>query len=119
MTGKLDSVSAIAAETVHFQPVPAHPKTRPVGGGAQYVLNVAAQQVRGRAADGAEHVMVMPLVAELVAQFAIFQEDPADLLGFHQQSETSIHRGPANAGEDGAQFLSGEGPSLGGGGADD
>ena len=99
--------------------MPAHPETRPVSGGAKYVLYVTVYQVGGYAADGAEHVVMMPLVAELVSQFPIFQKHPANLIGFHQQAEATIHRGSANAGQDGAQLLRGEGTFLGGSGGDD
>lgn len=92
-----ESVSALSAATVNFQPMPAHAETRPVGGGAKYVLHVAVHQVSGCAADGAEHMMMMPLVAELVTEFPVFQEDPANLVGFHQEPQASIHRGPADA----------------------
>ena len=57
--------------------------------------------------------MMMPLAAELVTEFPVFQKDTADLVGFHQEPQTSIHRGPADAGQGGAQLFSGERASLG------
>ncbi len=99
--------------------MPAHAKAGPVGGGAKYVLDVTVYQVGGRAAYGAEHVMMMALVAQLVTEFPVFQQHPAYLVGFHQQAKPSIHRGPANAGQCGAQILSRKGTSLGRDGADD
>ena len=116
---ELDSVSAVGAATVHFQPMPAHPKTRPVDGGLQHFLDVAAFQVCGGAAYCAEQVMMMALVAELVTKFPIFQQDATDLVGFHQQTEAAIDGGPADTGQGGAQLFGGEGTPLGGGGGDD
>ena len=116
---ELDSVSAVGAAAVNFQPMPAHPETRPVDGGAKYILNVAVHQIGGPAADGADHVVVVFLMAELVAEFPVFQEDPADLLVFHQEPQAAINRGPPNAREGGAQFLGGKGTPLRGRGADD
>ena len=73
-----DSVSAVGAAAVNFEPMPAHPEARPVGGGAKNVLNVTVHQIGGCAADGAEHVVMVSLMAELIPEFAVFKQDPAD-----------------------------------------
>ena len=87
--------------------------------GLQGFFDVAICEVSGGAADRAEHVMVMALMAELIAEFAVFKKHAADLIRFDQEAESAIHGSPANAGQGCAEILSGERASLSGSGADD
>ena len=105
-------LSAFAASAVHFQPMPAHSEPCGYGGFAEHVLHVASFQVCRCSTYRAQQVMVMSLVAELVAQFAVFQQDPTNLIGFHQQAQTPVYGGPAHAGQGGAQFFGSERSAL-------
>ena len=72
---------AFNALTVHFQPVAAHSEARSGSGLLEHILRVASFQFIRRSAFPAQQVMVVPLAAELVAQFMILQQDPAYLTG--------------------------------------
>ena len=62
--GKLSLVRrAVGAETVNFQPVPRNLEVVDVGRGLQRVLYIAADQVLGDLALGADEVMVMAAMA--------------------------------------------------------
>lgn len=92
--------------------MPAHMKSGRGGRRLQRFLNVAVCQIGGRSANGAEHVVVVTLVAELVAELAIFQQDSAYLVGFDEKTEPAIYGGAPNAWQGGAQILSGERTTL-------
>ena len=86
------------------------------GGRQQRFLDIAVCQIGGRTANGAEHVVVVSLVAELVAELTIFQQDSAYLVGFDEKAEPAIYGGAPHAGQGSAQILSGERTTLSGGG---
>ena len=87
-------------------------------GGSQGFLNIAVRQVGRGSANGTEHMVVVSLVAKLVPKFAVFQEDPADLVGFDEQAESAKHGGPTHAWESGAEVLGGKRPGMGSNGTD-
>ena len=75
---------ALAAFAIHFQPMAAHSETRGGSGFPEYVLGIASVQMRRCSAYSAQQVMAVPRLAQLVAQFVIFQQDPGRVTGFHQ-----------------------------------
>ena len=80
---------------------------------AQGIFYVTFRKVGGGATYGAEHMMMMSLVAQLISKISIFKEHPANQVGFYQQAEAAVHGCPAHAGQGSAQFFGGKGPTLG------
>ncbi len=74
-------LDAFAALAVHFQPMAAHSEARGGSGFPEHVLCVPSLRVRRRSAYRAQQVVVAPLLADLVAQFVIFQQSPTRLTG--------------------------------------
>ncbi len=96
----------------------AHVKAGSRCGGLQSRFDVAIGEIGRGTAHCAEHVMVMALVAKLVPQFAVFQQNPADLVGFNQEAQSAIYGCSPNARQSGAEVLGGEWTTLSGGGTD-
>ena len=111
-----DLGGAGGAASVHFQPVAAHLKAGHRSRFPKWCLNITVGQVSRSAANGAEQVMVVSLVAQLITEFPVFQQHPADLIGFYQQAQPAIYGCPSYTGERDTQFLSGERTCLSGDG---
>lgn len=55
----------------------------------------------------------------MVAEFTIFQQNTADLVGFHEQAKSAKYCGASHARQGGAEVLGGERSALGCCGTDD
>jgi hypothetical protein len=82
----------------------------------EQVLDVAPQQILGGPAIHAQEVVVMPPVAKLVVESAVFEKDPAEDPGPHQQFQGAVNGGPAHLRQLAPNLLSGEVTLLGGDG---
>ena len=64
-------------------------------------------------------MVVVSLVTKLVAEFPVFQQHAADLVGFHEQTQAPKNGSATHTRQGGAEVLGGERPALGGNRADD
>lgn len=80
---------------------------------AEDIFNTAAGEVDGLAAIGANEVVVVSGVADLIVKIAVVQEHAADEAQLDHQLHIPVDRGPAELGQLRAQLLGGEvvGPS--------
>ena len=63
-------------------------------------------------------MMMMSLMTQLIPELSIFKEHAANQVGFDQQSQPPVHRGPTHARQGSAQFFGRKGPTLSRGRAD-
>ena len=92
----------------------AHLETRLSGGCFKQVLDIATHEIGRHTAHGAQQVMMVALMAQLVAYLAIFEENAAHEIGADEKAQATINGGATNAGQRGAEVFGGERPTLGG-----
>ena len=101
-------LGAGTAAAVDLEPMALRGEVKLGGLLAEDILDAATGEVDGLAAIGANQVVVVSGVADLIMKIAIVEEHPADEAQLDHQLHIPVDRGPAELGQLRAQLLGGE-----------